>query len=93
MKLADALFNWLQMKHVAEVRPDDQAAQETYSFFERMLKEDFKLENIEVKMEDSMYTVYFVLEGEEQEKQFPASSVHQLLHDIEGHDIEGTDRV
>jgi len=83
MTLEDAIFNYLQIKHVASERPEDQAAQETYEFFQEILLEDFKLENIREKEENGMYTVQFTLEETEQEKQYPAEFVHQLLLDIQ----------
>lgn len=79
----DALFNWLQMKYVAEQRPDDQAAQDTHQFFTDILTEDFKLQDLTVETNDVMYIVRFVQEGKPTEKTFPIEFVRQLLHDIE----------
>lgn len=83
MKLEDALFNWLQIKYVAEQRPQDQAAQETYQFFSQILREDHQLEDIKVSVEEGMYLVQFMMKGKQQEQRFPAEFVHQLLIDIE----------
>lgn len=83
MTLDDAVFNWLQIKYVAEERPEDQAAQETYQFFSEILKEDHKLKNIQVKEEEGTYLIQFIHEDKEREKRFPVEFVHQLLVDIE----------
>lgn len=83
MTLDDAIFNWLQIRYVAEQRPEDGAAKETFQFFTEMLEEDFKLENIEVKTDDGMYVASYVHEGKQQEKQHPIEFVHQLYIDIE----------
>lgn len=83
MKLEDALFNWLQIKYVAEQRPDDHAAQETYQFFTEILKVDHQLEDIEVLEEEGMYLIQFITDGQKKEQRFPTEFVHQLLIDIE----------
>lgn len=83
MKLDDALFNWLQIKYVAEQRPEDNAAQETYQFFTEILKEDHKLENIQVSEAEGKYLIQFTSAGQKEEKHFPVEFVHQLLIDIE----------
>ncbi|MDQ0339141.1 hypothetical protein J2S00_001927 [Caldalkalibacillus uzonensis] len=83
MKLDDALFNWLQIKYVAESRPGDRAAQETYQFFTQILKEDFNLEEVKVTEENGLYVIQFFQNGQEYARQFPVEFVHQLLYDIE----------
>jgi hypothetical protein len=83
MTLDDAVFNWLQIKYVAKMRPDDQAAQETYAFFTQLLEEDHRLQEITVSTEDQMYLVQFLHEGKRREKKFPCEFVHQLYHDLE----------
>jgi hypothetical protein len=83
LTLDDAIFNWLQIKYVAEQRKDDGAAQDTMQFFEEMLEEDFKLEGIKVVTDEGMYVVNFVHEGKEREKRHPVEFVRQLFLDIE----------
>jgi hypothetical protein len=83
MTLDDAIFNWLQIKYVAEQRKDDGAAQDTMQFFEEMLEEDFKLEGIKVEIDEGMYVVNFVYEEKDQEKRHPVEFVRQLFLDIE----------
>lgn len=83
MTLDDALFNWLQIRYVAEQRPDDGAAKETFQFFTELLKEDFKLQKIEVQTDNGMYVVQYVHEDSQEEKRHPIEFVHQLYIDIE----------
>lgn len=45
----DALYNWLTIKTVAEARPHDAAAQETYLLFHNMLHEDHQLRDVTVE--------------------------------------------
>ncbi|WP_202076634.1 hypothetical protein [Caldalkalibacillus salinus] len=91
MKLDDAIFNWLQIRHVAEMKPDDEAAQDTYEFFTTILEEDHHLTDIEVKLEDNMHIVSFVKDEQERSKTYPSEFVHQLYHDLENmHDQNQT---
>jgi hypothetical protein len=83
MTLDDAIFNWLQIRHVAEKRPDDTAAKETYQFFSEILQDDFKLKDVEDEQKEGMYVIYFTHENEKKEKRFPIEFVHQLLQEIE----------
>ncbi|MBO8171172.1 MAG: hypothetical protein H0Z33_04675 [Bacillaceae bacterium] len=84
MKLFDALFNWLQIKIVADARPDDKAAVETRTFFEQLLKEDHDVSIVEVKKDDTMYHIRYQQEGETVKTQmFDRESSEQLLDAIE----------
>lgn len=78
----DAIFNWLQIKYVAEQRPDDAAAQDTYQFFTSILTEDHKLEELRAEVSEGMYVVSFVHDQKQESKKFPAEFVHQLFLDI-----------
>lgn len=78
----DAIFNWLQIKYVAEQRPEDQAAQETYHFFTAVLTEDHKLADLQTEIHQGMYVVSFVHDGVTSEKKYPVEFVHQLFVDI-----------
>lgn len=83
MRLQDALFNWLQIKLVAEGRPDDNAARETVSFFEEVLREDHRLEAFAIgKADDTMYYVTYELEGKKKTQMFDREAAEQLLVDI-----------
>lgn len=83
MTLDDAIFNWLQIRYVSEQRSDDGAAKDTLQFFNEILEEDFKLQDINVSIDDGMYVVNFVHEGKEREKRHPVDFVRQLCIDIE----------
>ncbi|MGO4887932.1 hypothetical protein ACJ2A9_09250 [Anaerobacillus sp. MEB173] len=83
MKLQDALYNWLTIKVVADARPDDQAAIDTYNFFNEMLTVDHKVEKLEVESDDVMYYVYYWIDGQMDKKQFPLEMIDCLLEGIE----------
>lgn len=83
MNLQNALFNWLQIKTVADARPDDHAAKETLGFFEVILTEDHKLSNFEVaNIDDTMYFIRYESEGKSKTQMFGRDEVEQLLEDI-----------
>lgn len=79
MKLADALFNWLQIRVVADARPEDQSAQETVHFFRQILREDHHVEKIEYQKDDAMYTLQYEHEGKTLTQRYPIEAVEQLL--------------
>ncbi len=83
MQARDALFNWLQMKIVAEARPTDQAAKETMDFFDMILKEDLHIHEISVHLEDDVsYVVHYNQENEKHTLRIDRESVEKLLADI-----------
>ncbi len=84
MKLLDALFNWLQIKVVADARPDDRAAQETKSFFEEILADDHHVEIVEVTSDQTMYSVRY-RENKDliKTQMYDRETVEQLLEAIE----------
>jgi hypothetical protein len=83
MNLQTALFNWLQIKTVADARPDDQAARQTADFFEEILRDDHKLTNFEVvSLDATMYHLKYELNGVVKKQMFDREQVDQLLHDI-----------
>jgi hypothetical protein len=59
----DALYNWLTIKVVAEARPDDEAAQETYELFDSMLREDHGITSVTIEKLDEMYLVTYEKKG------------------------------
>lgn len=60
MNLHDALFHWLQMKKVAEARPNDRAALDTMQFFTDVLLEDHQLAHFELfEQDEEFYYVSF----------------------------------
>ncbi|WP_168120665.1 hypothetical protein [Paenibacillus sp. HB172176] len=84
MRLEDALFNWLQIRLVAEARPDDEAAADTLSFFEQILREDHGLSRCEITKRDAaMIYVDYERHGESKQQAYPNELGEQLLIDIE----------
>lgn len=83
MDLQSALLNWLQIKTVAEARPEDQAAKETSDFFEVILKEDHKLERFEItNVDETTYFVEYVKEGKVETQKFDRMMIDVLLEEI-----------
>lgn len=84
MQLHDALFNWLQIRIVAEGRPDDNAARETLDFFAQILAEDHHCRNVRVVQDSggSTIAIHYEREGAEHVAKFPRESAEQLLADI-----------
>jgi hypothetical protein len=82
MKLEDALFNWLQIKIVAEARSEDEAAEETRLFFEQILREDHAVTDFETTRDATMYHISYTVEGKRKRLMFNQESVEQLLADI-----------
>lgn len=88
MKLADALFNWLQITLVAEARPTDAAAQETVRFFSEILEQDHQVLDVRiVHVDDTMYFVQFESSGKSRKQMFDRESAEQLLRDLESNPI------
>lgn len=84
MKLKDALFNWLQMRIVADGRPDDRAARDTLEFFADILRQDHGLTDFHISATDETFvTVKYVSEGKVKTQLFDRQSAEQLLRDIE----------
>ena len=82
MNLQDAIYNWLSIKVVAEARPDDLAATDTFRFFDDILKEDHQIETIKVMVNGPWYYVTFKSQGSEETKQYPIELVDALLESI-----------
>ncbi len=82
MKLNDAIFNWLQIKVVAEARSTDQAAQDTYQFFTALIQEDHGISGIEVVKENYLYRVTYWINEAEKSQVFDREAVDFLLENI-----------
>ncbi|AST92196.1 hypothetical protein ACWE42_00900 [Sutcliffiella cohnii] len=81
--LQDTLYNWLTIKVVADARPDDHAANETYELFTNILKDDHKVENVQVLKEDPMYYVLYTTEqGENKKVRFPMELIDVMIDQI-----------
>ncbi|MCA0753805.1 hypothetical protein KP806_02015 [Paenibacillus sp. N4] len=84
MKLEAALFNWLQIRLVADARPEDRAALDTVVFFEQILTEDHGLTRFEVAgSDDTMMHVRYEKDGRSKLQLFPREDAMQLLADID----------
>ncbi|NHN30908.1 hypothetical protein [Paenibacillus agricola] len=91
MRLEDALFNWLQIKIVAEARTDDHAAEETRLFFEEILRDDHKLTDFAAITDEEMIYISYELDGISKKLMFSRESAEQLLADINSNPIYNND--
>ena len=83
MTLKDALFNWLQIKLVAEARPDDRAARDTLDFFEEILREDHQLAGFRIaEKNDTSILVEYETGGQVKQIPFDRELAGQLLDGI-----------
>ena len=81
--LQDTLYNWLTIKVVADARPDDTAAQDTLELFMSFLKEDHKVEILEVIKEDPMYyIIYSTEDGDSKKVRFPIELIDVMIDQI-----------
>jgi hypothetical protein len=84
VKFEDALFNWLQIKIVADARPNDHAAQETEQFFLDILFEDHRVNQIKIEgPDDTMYHIRYEVDGKSKMQMFDRETVEKLLIDIQ----------
>ncbi|MGG1688313.1 hypothetical protein [Pseudalkalibacillus sp. NRS-1564] len=83
MNLQDTMYNWLSIKVVADHRKDDQAAQDTCSFFMDILTEDHNVADLSVEVTEEYYVVNYVKDGESDSKKFPSELIEALLSSIE----------
>ncbi|REK76226.1 hypothetical protein [Paenibacillus paeoniae] len=83
MRLQDALFNWLQIRLVADARQDDGAARDTLAFFEEILREDHGLASFDIeRIDETMIHVRYEKDGRMKLQMYPRETGEQLLHDI-----------
>ncbi|RFB19204.1 hypothetical protein DZB84_02810 [Bacillus sp. HNG] len=83
--LQDAIYNWLTIKIVAEARPDDKAAKETFDLFEDILVNEFKLKDIQIQKDDVMYLVNYTIDGEAKSAWFPTELIEVMHNQISQH--------
>jgi hypothetical protein len=79
MKLQDALYNWLQIRVVADARPHDQSAQDTAAFFQDILTEDHRVTDLQYGKEEEMYWLRCKADGTEINQRYDAEAVESLL--------------
>lgn len=83
MRLEDALFNWLQIRIVADERPDDHAARDTLAFFEQILREDHHLTSFTIaNTDETMIHVRYEKDSRVKLQLYPREAGEQLLRDI-----------
>ncbi len=83
MKLQDALYNWLQIRVVADARPEDQSALATAAFFQEILTEDHRVSALEYGKEGDSYWLRCVADGTEINQRYDAETVESLLEAIQ----------
>jgi len=79
MKLDDALFNWLQIRVVADARPNDRSAVDTVNFFFDILKENHQVTQLQYSKDATMYTVRYTVGEKNNMQMFDSEAVEQLL--------------
>ena len=83
MKLEDALFNWLQIRLVADARPQDHAALDTVEFFHTILIEDHLVRELQItEAGDDMLQVRYTIGEQSHVKSYDRHYAEQLLQDI-----------
>lgn len=83
MKREDALANWLQIRIVADARPDDRSAADTAAFFEAILKEDHQASNLTYEANEDSYVVSVLCNQEKVEQRYDREEAESLLRAIE----------
>ncbi|MCM3726094.1 hypothetical protein M3226_10400 [Neobacillus cucumis] len=80
--LQDALYNWLTIKVVCDVRPDDKAAVETRDFFEEILTAQHSVSNIETTKDDLMYYISYQQGEETKTRRYPRELIEIMINQI-----------
>jgi hypothetical protein len=81
--LQDALYNWLTIKVVADVRTDDESAQDTATLFYEILTKDHGIKNLQVEKDGQMYTVHYMISDEQKTSRFPVELIDVMLDQME----------
>jgi hypothetical protein len=83
MKLDDALFNWLQIRVVADARPHDRSAADTADFFEEILIQDHQVSALAYEADEESYLLRYQVNGEARTQRYDRERVDALLVAIE----------
>ncbi|MGM9933378.1 hypothetical protein [Pradoshia sp.] len=83
--LMDAVYNWLTIRIVYDVRPDDTAARDTVQMFEKNLEEDHGIDRYAYEKKDGWYTVVFTKDGKEDQFRYREEMVEVMLKQILKH--------
>ena|GEM_PF-4936605 len=84
MKLEEAIINWLSVKKLLAVAPDDQAALETETLFQDILRKDFGVDSLMVKEHPPMIRVNAVALGKEYSFEYRIERIQYLLNQLLG---------
>ncbi|RKD24070.1 hypothetical protein BEP19_06580 [Ammoniphilus oxalaticus] len=82
MNLYDTLFNWLQLKIVADHRPNDEAANISANHMQKVLVEEHHVEITEVKQESGKYLIHYVKDGDQEIQEVQQELAEMLLQFI-----------
>jgi len=85
VKLADDLYHWLQIRLVADRRPDDEAARHTVEFFVQLLAEEHGVDpsRLTYDVEETVIHVRYVQHGQQKRHMFSREAAELLLRHIE----------
>lgn len=83
MSIQDSLYNWLTIKVVLDIRPNDQAALDTYQLFKDILKKDHDVTDIKIEKDDEMYYLHYDQHGEEKKTRFPIELIDIMKDQIQ----------
>ncbi|WP_416826983.1 hypothetical protein [Ectobacillus polymachus] len=75
----DSIYNWLTIKVVAEARPDDKAAIETFELFDHILREEHGIIDVKIEKREDMYLVTYNRDGETKSTRFPIELIDCYL--------------
>jgi hypothetical protein len=81
--IQDALYNWLTIKIVADARPDDHAAIETYEMFEQILIKEHGASDLKIMKDDIFYYVTYFHNDNEKKTRFPIELIDVMYNQIE----------
>ncbi|MFC0189040.1 hypothetical protein ACFFJY_12125 [Fictibacillus aquaticus] len=82
MNLQDVFYNWLSIKVVADSRPEDKAAVDTFAFFDEILKEDHQISDAAAEVIDDSYVVTFEKDGKQNTLRFSKEYIDSLYLSI-----------
>ncbi|HJV45674.1 MAG TPA: hypothetical protein VJ824_08090 [Bacillota bacterium] len=82
MTLYDVLNNWLQLKIVADLRPDDEAAQVSLEHVADILDKEHQVKIVSVNKKEDQYEVIYTEKEIENKQSFPARVAEILLQFI-----------
>ncbi|MBM4764371.1 hypothetical protein [Bacillus sp. B15-48] len=82
ISLQDKLYNWLTIKVVVDARPDDSAAVETKEMFEQLLADEHGIDELEIEVDEEMYSIAVERNGEKKTYRFPRELIEVMIDQI-----------